>query len=99
MGSWGIDPFSNDNAMDFVDELRLIDSPSLAFDRVREALRAALKDPDLVEVDVAEAAIAAAALVALNVQENGNSDTKDHRGWEFIELSDAEEIREISLLH
>ncbi|MEK2491062.1 DUF4259 domain-containing protein [Kitasatospora purpeofusca] len=97
VGSWGIGPFSNDNAMDFIDELKSIDLANLAFERTREALRGALSDPDLVETGVAEVAIAAAALVALNIRKHGHASAETPHDWEFVDLPNAEEVREMSL--
>lgn len=59
MGTWGMGPFENDGAHDFLDDGS--DHPEQA---VRDAL-AVLKRRDYLDVDEAQAALAACELVAL----------------------------------
>lgn len=97
MGAWEIGPFGNDNAMDFIDELRLLDHPNRVRERVREVLQRALVESDLVEVDVAEAALAAVAIVAGNLDSQKGDGFDGQDGWEDVDISNVEELRELSL--
>jgi hypothetical protein len=62
MGTWGIRPFDNDDASDLFYELKEEGADRLAI------LRAAVTelDPDYVEADQGQRAVAAAALILLN---------------------------------
>ncbi len=60
MGTWDVGPYDNDDAMDFLGELEDLE-PAQRADRVRTAL---LLEPGYLELPDANAAMAAAALVA-----------------------------------
>ena len=63
MGAWDVGPFENDGAADWSGELEDA-APDARPDLVIAALTAAADEEDYLEVDVAQAAIAAAAIVA-----------------------------------
>jgi hypothetical protein len=62
MGTWGIGPFGNDDAVDLLGSLDDAE-PAMAVALLRDALTAADTD-EYLQVDVAQAAVAAAAIVA-----------------------------------
>lgn len=62
MGAWGVGPFSNDDAADFVDDVADLD-PSDVQDALMQALQ--LASDDYVELPDGCTAIAAAALIAM----------------------------------
>lgn len=62
MGAWGVGPFENDDALDFLDELSELPAEKLT-SRLEAALD--LQDEDYLELPEASAAIAAAGLIAV----------------------------------
>ncbi len=63
MGTWDVGPFDNDGAADFCGTVQDAD-PSSRPQLIRAALAAAADEDDYLDVDIAQEAIAAAALVA-----------------------------------
>ncbi len=60
MGTWGVGPFENDGAGDF-----LLEASSAPLESVRDALQMAVSARDYLDVDDGQAALAACELVAL----------------------------------
>jgi hypothetical protein len=63
MGTWGIGPFSNDDAADLLGSVDDAE-PAAALALLRDALTAAADNDDYLQVDVGQEAVAAAAIVA-----------------------------------
>lgn len=63
MGTWGDDPFDNDSAADWCDDLNDAD-PAARTAMVRDALTSAVRNTEYLDYDDAAAAIAAVAIVA-----------------------------------
>lgn len=63
MGAWGVSPFDNDEALDFVGDLEDAD-PQERAKLVREVMRNVVTNRDYIESSDMSAALAAAAMVA-----------------------------------
>jgi len=62
MGTWGLGPFENDGASDFIDEASAAPAAS-----VRAALQGLIKSRGYIDVDDGQAGLAACELVALGL--------------------------------
>ncbi|CAM3456196.1 DUF4259 domain-containing protein [Kibdelosporangium persicum] len=81
MGAWDTGAFDNDDAADFAGDLNDAD-PADRAGLIREALEAAADNEDYLEVTEANAAIAAAAIVAS--QQPGGPEVDSVYGPEFL---------------
>src|SRR5690242_9698883 len=79
MGAWGIGPFENDGAGDFEAQLCHFHPENIAF--LRETFEQALADEEYLEVDVGQAVIACAALLAAMRGLEVAGISKRLRGW------------------
>ena len=77
MGTWGIRPFDNDDASDLFYELKEDGADRLAI--LREAVGAL--DPDYIEVDQGQRAVAAAALILLHAGGPGSHLSEYELPW------------------
>jgi len=77
MGAWGTGPFDNDDAGDWVSELR--DAHDLAV--VRQALAAAVANDDYLEAPEGNVAVAAAAVVAASLDGAREGLPEDVQAW------------------